>query len=377
MIIMMINGLGLRSTAAARQKEQKHVLIVGAVTDLGEFEPIDTIEVNLSTLDFVKKIVSFESYQGSAKHVAFKLDYDLSGAAVTMYLDDIVVEEIPKCACPDYFKFEGSTDNSIALSFEHRGADFYEVKYGHKGFDFTNDGVVVTDKNRFVTISNLDFDTEYDFYVRARCNSVDFSDWVYAGSCATISEAISVFPYVCTFEDTKENNRWRFAQENQSNQWVIGVDTAYIVSDSLNNGNKGLFISKDGGFSAQYEHSTSYSWAYRPIYLDEGVYRISYDWTCYGEQNSDYVRVGMLPISSYFESGSNKVIAKDGSSVSMTYTKANQPLGWIELSAEVKGTSSNSYYRLSMSDTTKILAEQWSHEDITLIITPDKVGYYN
>lgn len=360
-----------------KTKDKKHVLIVGAVSDLGEFEPIDTIEINLSTLDFVKKIVSFESYRGSAKHVAFKLDYDLSGSSVTVYLDDIVVEEIPKCARPDYFKFEGYTDKSIALSFVHKGAESYEVKYGHKGFDCTNAGLVINVKDTFVMVSNLDFDTEYDFYVRAKCNSVDLSDWVYAGSCATIAEAVSVYPYVCTFEDTNENNKWRFAQENQANQWVIGVDTAYVVSDSLNNGNKGLFISKDGGLSAQYEHLTSYSWAYRHIYLGEGVYRISYDWTCHGEQNSDYVRVGMLPISSYFESGSNKVIAQDGSSVSMTYTKANQPLGWIELSAEVQGSSSSVYYRLNMSDTTKVLAEQWSHEDITLIVTPDKVGYYN
>ena len=235
---------------------------------------------------FEKQVVLLDSYIGTAKHLAFITDYTLSDkAGGGFYIDDVIIELIPSCAKPDYFEFKGKTDKTLAFSFVHDGAQKYEVKYGSKGFNVDTEGATMECTTTEFTISALTAETEYDVYVRAICSDVESSPWSYAGSYTTTSEPIASFPYTFTFEDENEAAKWRFVQDGQPNQWYIGMDADSIVADQKSSTDKALYISKDGGTTVNYRPvvneqsiaATSYSWAYRTIYLEPGVYTISYD----------------------------------------------------------------------------------------------------
>lgn len=364
-------------------------LIIGTVESLDSiastFVAMDTISVKMATAAWEKYVMSLEGYSKTAKYLAFSTAYELnSNSSNGVYLDDITIELIPTCAKPDYFALEDNTDKTISLSFVHAGAMKFEVKYGSKDFDVESAGTMFETTDTVFTISNLEAETEYDVYVRAICSATESSPWSFAGTYATTAEPYSAFPYQFDFNDEAEAAKWRFVQDGQPNQWFIGIDTANVVADRLNDTDKALYISKDGGLTANYREkadannvaATSYSWAYRTIYLAPGVYTISYDWTCFGDLSGttpyDYIRVGLLPASSKFKAGEAKVVSMDGSSVTFTYTVATQPAGWYELTEKV-----GSYYRLNGTDTTKTLAEQWNTRSEVIIVTEEQAGSYN
>ncbi len=365
-------------------------LIIGAVESIdsivSSFVAMDTISVNMATALWEKHVLSLEKYPATAKHIAFSTAYELnSNSSNGVYLDDITIELIPSCAKPDYFEFEGQTDKTLSFSFIHGGAQKYEVKYGNKGFDVDTEGSTMECTITQFTISALTAETEYDVYVRAICSDVETSPWSFAGSYKTTSEPIASFPYTINFEDDAETAKWRFAQEGQPNQWYIGMDADSIVADQKNSTDKALYISKDGGVTANYREkvneqsiaATSYSWAYRTVYLEPGVYTISYDWTCYGEfttSPSDFARVGLLPAGSSFAAGSNKISNYNATSTNLTYSTT--PVDWFNLSEHVVSGTSN-YYRLCGIDSTKVLEEQWKTITETIVVTEELAGTYN
>jgi chitodextrinase len=344
----------------------------------------------MATTAYEKQVVLLDNYKGAAKYIGFRTDYELSEkAGGGFYIDDIIIELIPTCSKPDYFEFGGKTDKTLSFSFVHPGALKYEVKYGAKDFDVETEGSVVELEGTNFVLTGLTAETEYDVYVRAICSETDSSPWSFAGSYTTTAEPIASFPYEFNFDDAAETAKWRFAQDGQPNQWFIGIDTANVVADRLNNTDKGLYISKDGGLTANYRekvnensvNATSYSWAYRTINLEPGVYTISYDWTCYGEFStspSDYARVGLLPAVSTFAAGTNKIANYDGSSTNLNAT--TMPKDWFDLSEHVvysTSSSTSNYYRLCGIDSTKALNEQWKTVTETIVVTEELAGTYN
>jgi hypothetical protein len=108
------------------------VLSVGAVSDInnisGTFEEIETVNLYKTTAKVWEEyIVSLKKYQGTAKHIAFKMNYIT--ASTYVYLDDITVEFEKACYEPEAFSMESRTDKSLTLSFVHYGAISYDVNY--------------------------------------------------------------------------------------------------------------------------------------------------------------------------------------------------------------------------------------------------------
>ena len=98
--------------------------------------------------------------------------------------------------------------------------------------------------------------------------------------------------YECNFDRQGDTSGWRFARENQSHFWVIGMDPS--MSSRM------LYVTYNGVDNAYYwESPTSVSYAYRRIVLPRGAYRFSYDWRCNGRRDGDtaydYMRVLLVP----------------------------------------------------------------------------------
>ena len=361
-------------------------VIVGAVSDVndiaGTFEPIDTLifDTYPSWVSY-NVTVSLEKYKGTAKHIGFTSCFELTQKYNTskkiwqaensqywLTIDDILIELIPTCFPGTDFKMVGHTDTSLEIEFAHEGAPQYEVKYGAVGFKVDSAGTsMLVDGVTHFTIENLAAATEYDVYVRTICADGEKSTWGYAGKYKTAPEAVRTMPYSFNFEDPAEVAKWTFAQNGQTNQWFIGVDEAQVVADK---GGKALYISNDSAKSAHYSVDvTSRAWASRAVALEAGVYTITYDWTCFGEANNDYIRVGFLPTTSQFAAGSATVVNLDGTSGSLgNQLTENRIQNWIELSSKSG---------LNGVDITLPMSEQWNSVSKTVIITPEVAGIYN
>ncbi|MCR5821981.1 MAG: fibronectin type III domain-containing protein, partial [Bacteroidales bacterium] len=99
--------------------------------------------------------------------------------------------------------------------------------------------------------------------------------------------------YSCDFEDATENAEWTLLGGTFPNQWYI--DTA-----TNNGGSNALYISNDNGTSNAYTvsvGSTQFVFAMRSLTLEVGEYVVSYDWKCKAQNNSDFMRVALIPES--------------------------------------------------------------------------------
>ncbi len=325
-----------RAYTSSSTYNQQPYLIMGVVEDITDivnsFVPVDTVQIYGGT--FTKKELYFTNYTGSGKHVAFRSDFDLNVKMARVYLDDIVIEEIPDCPRPYNFQFVSHSDTSLTYTFSHDGGVKYEFKCGAVGFDPVYDNGVVTEfSGRTGEAKGLLPATTYDIYMRAFCNDTAVSPWSYVDTRTTLKGFIKEMPYYCNFEGADVNSKWAFAQDDQTDKWYIGVDDALEVSETKSSTDSALYISYDNGSSMQYFNNgkdktmmpESYSWAYITLYLEKGVYNISYTWTCTGmphpkapeEMAFDFMKAMLIPSTSTFKGGNSSIQALNGTSSDM------------------------------------------------------------
>lgn len=100
--------------------------------------------------------------------------------------------------------------------------------------------------------------------------------------------------FVTDFEDTSEYNNWVLNSgskgKNAPNRWFFGAGGA-------NSGQAGLFVSGDGGVTANYVASPVSVVSYRALTLEEGDYEISFDWQAGGMFGLDGLYVCWVPES--------------------------------------------------------------------------------
>src|SRR5690606_29154550 len=92
---------------------------------------------------------------------------------------------VPTCVTPSAVTIANTTSNSVDLGWTSDG-DTFEVSWGEGSFD-AEDGTIVPFVNG-ATLSGLQADTDYSFYVRQDCGDDDVSAWTgpynfYTGYC--------------------------------------------------------------------------------------------------------------------------------------------------------------------------------------------------
>lgn len=128
---------------------------------------------------------------------------------------------------------------------------------------------------------------------------------------------------------------WELINGDRTNRWVWGT--------AVNNGGThALYISNDYGTTNAYNGSSeTIVYAAKLLTFTEGTFDFSYDWQAYGENNSDYLRVALIPATESLTAGAT---VPTGFSVSAL------PTGWIALDG---GSKLN-------------LATEWQHKDATI-----------
>src|SRR5690606_16658551 len=91
--------------------------------------------------------------------------------------EDYSIEVLPAPAClpPSALTATNLTTNSADLGWTSDG-NVFEIKWGAPGFDVETEGTLVEDFESGATLSGLDPNTTYQFYVRQNCGTEE-SDW--------------------------------------------------------------------------------------------------------------------------------------------------------------------------------------------------------
>ncbi len=119
------------------------------------------------------------------------------------------------------------TDNSATFSWAAGNASQYNIEYGPSGFvrgTGTTDVVTTTG----CTITGLDANTAYDFYLQSYCSATDTGGWIGLPFLTEVS-TISTYPYLENFDSYAGSTSG--ATNNLPNGWFnvnTGTSTTYI-----------------------------------------------------------------------------------------------------------------------------------------------------
>jgi len=117
-------------------------------------------------------------------------------------------------------------------------------------------------------------------------------------------------------ENFESPGGWDLINGELANKWTWGTA-------ANNGGTHALYISNDGGTNNTYNTSSSTMvYATRLLTFTEGTFEFSYDWRAYGENNSDYLRVALIPATESLTAGTT---------VPTGFSASALPTGWIAL----------------------------------------------
>src|SRR5690606_34419380 len=125
--------------------------------------------------------------------------HNSNSSAWYYWLDDFVVELLPSCIEPSALTATNLTYSSADLSWTGDGTAF-DIKWGTSGFDVETEGTLVEDFENGATLSGLDANTTYAFYVRNNCGVDGLSVWAGPFSFTTLCVPVAVLPYTENFD---------------------------------------------------------------------------------------------------------------------------------------------------------------------------------
>ncbi len=208
-------------------------------------------DTEYSNTTYEEQVVDLSSYSGTV-YIAWHIpNGGLDGWR--LYIDSVVIEEIPSCEPPMDLTATGITNTTADIGWTSGGSGEaeweYVVQVSGTGTPTTN-GTLTT--NNPETITGLLSNTVYEFYVRGACSSTDLSTWAGPFEFNTACDALSM-PFTETFNsDSTTQNCWTVVNVNDdADTWNMdytinpfeGDECANINTDFNNGANDDYLIS--------------------------------------------------------------------------------------------------------------------------------------
>ncbi|MDD4829182.1 MAG: choice-of-anchor J domain-containing protein [Bacteroidales bacterium] len=188
----------MRANFKLRKTSASYNISVGVMSNPNDISTFNEI-VNLSpsaTSVWEDFEVSFAPYQGQGTYIGFKVTY--SGSSNYMYLDDLVVSEIPDCARPTQILASNITLTDAEISWTSGNATDNAWWLYYKPASSTYyDSVYVTANPYF--LQNLIGNTQYDVYLTTDCG-YELSEPSDVYSFRTPCESITTLPFLENFD---------------------------------------------------------------------------------------------------------------------------------------------------------------------------------
>ncbi|MBQ7438592.1 MAG: fibronectin type III domain-containing protein [Paludibacteraceae bacterium] len=281
---------------------------------LGSFTPAST--------SYQQFKLNLDSYEGEGKYIAIKMAAATSSEDHAVYIDNIVVEEIPACAdIESVITVSDITAASATVSWTVEEGVSYKYAYASAHEAVPADEAFTTAEGNTVALSELADNADYTFYLRGDCGTS-------LSLPVTASFHTTQLPVNAPFSDDMEDgNKWLFVNGTSTNAW------AYGTAAHNGEGSHAVYISNNGGAANAYNtSSTTIVFATRLCDFEAGTYAFSYDWKANGEGSYDYLRVALIPASETLTAGSTPT----------SFATSTLPAGWIALDggSKLNGVSS-------------------------------------
>ena len=280
-----------------------------------QFEP-NAFEVLLSTsgidvADFTLELIPLASYDNTTYVEAIVNLVDGTNTPISgpmniawhvpqgspdgwrLYIDNVIIEEIPSCPDPTNLTAENVDEESAELTWNPGFNETdWEIVIQAPGTGAPTGAGTPTSNNPH-PVSDLDPSTSYEYYVRAICDAGtnDVSNWV--GPFVFMTTQI---PADMDFNDDFEatTTEWSLINGSETNQWVVGSATS-------NGGTQSLYISNDSGTTNAYDNGeASVVHAFRDIQMPDtetAEINLSFDWKALAENCCDHLNVWIVPVS--------------------------------------------------------------------------------
>ncbi|TNE30015.1 MAG: PKD domain-containing protein [Bacteroidetes bacterium] len=221
-----------------------NVIIHGTSSTSTEFTLPHPTHLSINE-DWQEAIIDLTSYAGDTIRVEIKSTIDSTSSGtiipsdVTILIDDFSISEQPICPDATNLRSTFSTENSISLEWNGRGANAWIIEYGPVGFARGSGNTATVTGGTTTTIGGLESSTMYDFYISTIC--VD----TIVPSSSNIAEATSctktTAPLYVDFEDEvwrgSPTDNYRYAPCWDASDGRIGKDqmhnfpTPYFTGD--------------------------------------------------------------------------------------------------------------------------------------------------
>lgn len=327
-----VNGLRIKFNARKYSASYDATVYVGVMTDPADTSTfVQIASLAPTTAEYEPFVVPLSSYAGEGQYIAFKMPKATTSYR-GLYIDDIVVEEIPNCLEPTGLEISEITEDGAKATWNNEENGAWKYAYALASAEMPAEFIAITDT--FVVMSELLENKDYVFYLVKDCGNDAYSEVVAQPFHTKMGPA--AVPYADDFED---GNNWMFINGSYTNAWVYG--------EAAHNGEgtHALYISNNGGTSHAYTTSSPTAvYAVKVFDLEAGTYTFQYDWLANGESNYDLLCVALVPDTLELTV-----------STSGTFSL---PTGWTKLYAATK---------LNLSTT-------WKTE--TFDVTVDKAGLY-
>ena len=143
-------------------------IMVGVMSDRNSISTFDTVAiVSCARNDAWEYFeIPLNGYTGYGTYIAIST---LPGVSAYCYIDDIIVSEISDCAAPTNVTTANITTTSANITWDGTSGTLYTVEYGISGFTLGSGTIEYTSTNS-IMLYNLAPSSGYDVYIRALCS---------------------------------------------------------------------------------------------------------------------------------------------------------------------------------------------------------------
>ena len=301
------------------------VLLSNTGTDPLEFKKLILDKTNYNDKNWDKEVLYFSGIGGNV-HIAWQVSSVIS--PTYLQIDDMLVEEV-ECVQPVNLGSKNVTESSADIYWDDDygfGTEWEYVVQKAKS-STPNSGILIKNKTATITQDKggkpLEHNTEYEFYVRTKCDNGKFGNWsgpfVFKTNCGVFKT-----PFFEEFNPkfSETYNCWSFVNDN-------GDSNAWSTSTTKYEGTHSAYFS---GTLANAPHN---DWMITPTieFVAGKTYRLKY-----------FYRTGVSSTDDYeFEVS----LSKSGVDISKFTTeivskaKYTANIKWVEEYVFIKGVSGN------------------------------------